>query len=272
MDRMYECPFCKASITEAISRYGGHCAQCLIEIPGEEAVTDPGAESTNPDAGALSSRGPLLSGVVAAAVVLGTVGVWWSQQVNPVPRGTIQRGFKAPPVSDHQDQPLPQAKSVEELAEASDEGPHERSERRNRTGGKVSGDTQEVAEGRVIPAPATSQDPFAFGSGIQATGPQGIVLTDPNQIESMVNRVLQRGHTVLEPCYNERVRSRPGFQGRWKIFLEIGASGTVSGIDILAKDREDAVMERCIRSKVSKWAFQATVEGAVATQVYSFPH
>ena len=39
---MGSCPFCKESVDEAILEYGGRCPSCLIEIPGEDAPTDPG--------------------------------------------------------------------------------------------------------------------------------------------------------------------------------------------------------------------------------------
>ena len=37
-----KCPFCGVTITEDVALYGGTCPRCFGEIPGEEAITDPG--------------------------------------------------------------------------------------------------------------------------------------------------------------------------------------------------------------------------------------
>jgi hypothetical protein len=38
------CPFCKGAVSADVIRFGGNCPHCMLEIPGEEAPTDPGAE------------------------------------------------------------------------------------------------------------------------------------------------------------------------------------------------------------------------------------
>jgi hypothetical protein len=42
---MGACPFCKGDVDDDILTFGGRCPHCLIEIPGEEAPTDPGADA-----------------------------------------------------------------------------------------------------------------------------------------------------------------------------------------------------------------------------------
>jgi hypothetical protein len=37
-----KCPFCNGPIPERLAMYGGPCPHCILEIPGEEAPTDPG--------------------------------------------------------------------------------------------------------------------------------------------------------------------------------------------------------------------------------------
>ena len=39
---MGACPFCGSEVGEDLLINGGHCPQCLIEIPGEDTPTDPG--------------------------------------------------------------------------------------------------------------------------------------------------------------------------------------------------------------------------------------
>ena len=40
--RQATCPFCKGGISADVVQFGGNCPHCLLEIPGEEAPTDPG--------------------------------------------------------------------------------------------------------------------------------------------------------------------------------------------------------------------------------------
>ena len=54
---MAECPFCGAEIREEVSLYGGTCASCLIEIPGEEAPTDPGEDAPTEEMGPKGQNG-----------------------------------------------------------------------------------------------------------------------------------------------------------------------------------------------------------------------
>ena len=70
------CPFCRAPISEDLLRVGGRCSSCLIEIPGEEAPTNPGevAAAQQAAAEAASARSPMpfiLGGAVALLLVIG---------------------------------------------------------------------------------------------------------------------------------------------------------------------------------------------------------
>jgi len=77
---MGSCPFCKESVDEAILEYGGRCPSCLIEIPGEDAPTDPGevakaAQEAEEAAAASVPRLPLIAGIVGIVVLLGGSGI-----------------------------------------------------------------------------------------------------------------------------------------------------------------------------------------------------
>ncbi len=73
---MGACPFCKEAVEEDILEYGGRCPSCLIEIPGEDAPTDPGeatkaAQAAEEAAASSSSRAPLLAGALALVALIG---------------------------------------------------------------------------------------------------------------------------------------------------------------------------------------------------------
>lgn len=73
---MGTCPFCRAPVSEELLRVGGRCSSCLIEIPGEEAATNPGevAVAQQAAAEAAQRRSPIpfvIGGLVALLVVIG---------------------------------------------------------------------------------------------------------------------------------------------------------------------------------------------------------
>lgn len=85
---MGECPFCSAEIDEEVMLYGGTCSACLIDIPGEEAPTDPGVDAVTEEAQTATAlalatgktsphRNGLIAAGVAALVLIG-VGIYAS--------------------------------------------------------------------------------------------------------------------------------------------------------------------------------------------------
>lgn len=42
MASKHACPYCKGAIPEQLAAFGGPCPHCLLEVPGDEAPTDPG--------------------------------------------------------------------------------------------------------------------------------------------------------------------------------------------------------------------------------------
>ena len=67
---MEACPFCNTAIDEDLFLYGGTCPNCLNEIPGEEAPTDPGAQArANAEMEAEAARQGSRSSLIAVAIV-----------------------------------------------------------------------------------------------------------------------------------------------------------------------------------------------------------
>jgi len=73
---MGACPFCKGEVDDDVLTFGGRCPSCLIEIPGEEAPTDPGAEARAArEAAEAAAKKPPTGKIVGLAVALLAVGV-----------------------------------------------------------------------------------------------------------------------------------------------------------------------------------------------------
>ena len=79
---MGPCPFCGKGVERDILVNGGRCPHCLIEIPGEEAATNPGEGALAQQAAesrAARPRWPLALGF-AALLAAGAGGGWWALQ------------------------------------------------------------------------------------------------------------------------------------------------------------------------------------------------
>lgn len=76
---MGHCPFCKGAIQRELLVNGGTCPHCLIEIPGEEAPTDPGEQAIarqHAEDAATSRKGPGLALALGLVVLLVGGGGW----------------------------------------------------------------------------------------------------------------------------------------------------------------------------------------------------
>lgn len=99
-----ECPFCKGVITRDLERHGGACPHCLLEIPGDDADTDPGlilkqkqAEEQQ-KAVAKHNRGNWMIGTAALCVFVMAIGggFWWNNAREEAMYYDPQVYFQAP--------------------------------------------------------------------------------------------------------------------------------------------------------------------------------
>lgn len=275
--KMPSCPFCQISISENLSLYGGHCPSCLIEIPGEEAVTNPGvAHASETTQVAESSSSPLLSVLVAAAVVLGGAGAWWVTREAPseAPVVAVTEGLQPIPLSEHED-----AEFEEEEAPVADAGPKAKRQvtRHVATTKRAPALAEPVADASVVPVAkgaglgAAPKDVFGtIGAAPRSRAPASIVLDDSLKIEEMIGRVLNRGARQLEQCYNQALKLNPGVKGAWYVDFTITKDGkpvTVSVEPLEAAHRE---IESCIHRNVSRWRFQRISEPVDVARRYRF--
>lgn len=85
------CPFCKTAVAPDVIRFGGNCPHCMLEIPGEEAPTDPGAEARKrkdeedrvlAEAERKRSRTTAIAVSLLLVVGIGGVGFAWYRKQN----------------------------------------------------------------------------------------------------------------------------------------------------------------------------------------------
>lgn len=85
------CPYCKGSISADLIRFGGTCPHCMLEVHGEEAATDPGAELRKKQeaeqqqqqaVARKKSRNTSLAVVLLLVAGIGGVGYAWYKKQN----------------------------------------------------------------------------------------------------------------------------------------------------------------------------------------------
>lgn len=287
---MHHCPFCKGEVSEDTIRFGGHCPSCLIEIPGEEAATDPGEQArvrqefeARIAEKKRKARSRIFGGVAAVLLVAAVGGAvaFWPAQEDPE---LSEVEFYITPVSAHQDQ----------LANLGTEDPAVNAKSRKVSTGRSSkSGARSGASGGSAPAPGAEgpsvsasagsgsgsgegvtqtgsslNSPFAFsGSSPTARGPKGIVLSDPEAIDNMVRTVVTRGVKQLEQCYQTRLKEVESLKGKWAFSLVVATSGVPEGVRVQARSTSDAELESCIKRNVEAWRFQSINEAVTVGPV-----
>jgi hypothetical protein len=280
---MPTCPFCQSTISEDLSLYGGNCPSCLIEVPGEEAVTNPGivVQQAAVEAAASGHRN-LWTSLGAAAVVLVSVGGWWLNQPEPgevLNEVTVEQGSAPVPLSAHEDGAYTEESVVppEELAVV-----HAPVAQRVRRVATPQGQPPEMgvatADASVIPTAsgvrgmgAAPEDVFStIGAAPKARGPQGIILSDAGKVEAMIGRVMNRGAKQLEHCYTQGLKTNPNLKGSWYVDFTIVKEGKPAAVSVEALAVPNTAIEQCIRRKISAWRFQRITESVDISRKFDF--
>ena len=277
---MPSCPFCQAQISEDMSLYGGHCPSCLIEIPGEEAVTDPGLKPQETVEVQKKSNTGLI--VAAAVLIIGGGGAAWF----------MGPGAGPAPVSASNNQGAnPILFSAHEDAEIAT--PEKTPQRRRRGSGKrtvtkyvgsperpsPATDTPAGASEGAAPTPtgkgvgmgSLSDGAFGvIGAAPRSRAPETIVLKDSLQIEEMVGRVLTRGSKQIERCYNNVLKLDPSVKGAWYVDFTIEKNGQPVAVSVEPLETPHGEIEACITRAVGRWRFQRIAEPVDIARRYRF--
>ncbi len=307
---MGHCPFCKGAIPKDMLVYGGSCPHCLIEIPGEEAPTDPGeqalARQQEEQAAAQSpGRGRILAAAVALLLAGSGAGYFaWSASQEPA-RQAEAEDWSMISMDQHENQfeddgatqGGADAAAAHSTASASSASSASTAARRPSTGGQLAsnstGSTSRAslnpggslseqvaaqdptkAEGPSIVAPPTGSTSRSSGM----TGPSisigsrsaQEVLSDPAEVEAMIKSVVSRNGRQLEDCYNDRLKIDETLQGRWSVNFVVTKSGKTSQISVKGLNSADAELESCIQTKIARWRFKPINEDVGMQRTYTF--
>jgi hypothetical protein len=275
---MPSCPFCQTTISEDLSLYGGHCPSCLIEIPGEEAVTDPGVpfEATDSLAEAKGSGGAILSAAVAGLVVLSAVAGWWSVQGDVEPPSDEGQAADVRPISFSAHEDAAYEEPVEEEVEEPSTAERVVTQRVTSRGQPPPVDMA-PADASVVPTKkaaglgSASDGVFgSIGAAPRSRAPASIVLEDSLKIEEMIGRVLNRGAKQLEQCYNKALKLDASVKGAWYVDFTIVKEGKPVAVSVEPLEAPHTEIEACIYRAVERWRFQRISEPVDVARRYRF--
>ena len=279
------CPFCKQAISAELAQYGGNCPKCMLEIPGEDAPTDPGAhlrEKQDVERRVVVGKerrrrwvGWAVGGAVV--VVLGGVGVARLKQ---------ERDALTYNLDDYYVMPL------EDIVVTAPSAPEAAAGAPGRT---ASGDG--VVAGRPVPvtgaapegaaaSPLRSAAPVAdslppdlaatmvSGAGSAELGGANIgvsrldaVLSDPAEIKAMIGRVLAGSRPQLNACYQQRLKQVENLRGTWDLEFTVSTAGSAIGVDAAGRDGSDGELEACMERAVAGWRFSKLAKPVGPVQV-----
>lgn len=259
----------------------------MLEIPGEEAPTDPGAHVRAQQAAlrqveARSQRHRRGAGyLVGALVMVGLVaaGGWRLQK---------EREALTYNLDDYYVMPL------EDIVVAAEAVPEEPAAvpapdvvaTRSRTnsaskaplavatapeGAAGSGMRSGAAGGDALPpdlaaAMAQGGSTTLGGANIAVTRPD-VVLSDPAEIKAMIGRVLSGSRPQLNACYQQRLKQVEGLRGTWDVQFTVGTSGAATDIAARGRDRQDGELESCMARAVAGWRFSRVARPVGPVQV-----
>ncbi len=284
---MPACPFCKATVRADLLRYGGHCPKCMIAIPGEETPTDPGErarvlQELEEQVAKSKHRGAFMAAAAAMGLLLGGAGAYWYQnreEPTPAVAESTDEEIYIVPLSAHRDLVLKSdggTKSSAPRAAQHRTTPRKQSAPSERelalaeapaTGGSVEQPSLEPIEGSLGSLDATLG---ALGPNVKRADIEGIVLSDPAQINSMVKRVMSKGQGQLVHCYESRLKADAKLKGRWNVQFQIEPTGHASSVTVVAVDSPDSELETCIERNIVGWDFLKINEPLVVQKVYRF--
>jgi TonB family protein len=75
--------------------------------------------------------------------------------------------------------------------------------------------------------------------------------------------VVQRYKSGVKFCYDSALKKSPGLSGKITLQMDITASGAVQDLQVTSDSLGDPALQRCIRSQVRNWRFQAIDAGTV---------
>lgn len=299
------CPFCKGVIPADLARFGGNCPHCLLEVPGEDAPTDPGAilrakqAEEERKAAAARQRARQRTILVAAVAFVGLVGAggWWAWSQQQAAVYELDDYYVLPldalataptPAAPVEPTPTPTGRPGKKPAAGGSAGASGSTGANPTAGGTATppgtGAPSRPTSGTSSPSDAVPAEVAALmGGGSGATGSVSLgggaaidvsrpdlVLSDEAEIVEMAKQVIARSSPQLQNCYQQRLKQVPDLAGAWKVQFDVTRAGGIDGIEVDGLDRDDRELEACIARNLAGWKFMKIAREQTFSKTYRF--
>lgn len=307
------CPFCKGVISKDLERYGGNCPHCLLEVPGDDADTDPGLAKQQQQAQEEEikvqkhNRGNWLIGASAAFVFLLAIsgGAWWYTASQEAMYYDPQVYFQVPLEEINLAEFLAEEEAAEAKAKADAEAQAKAATQPKNPGGNggrsptiatpnvggsegplaMGGDPKAtqggsrpggIRGGNPVTLPGEAKGPdaaVATGGGmtVSRSSPSASsdVLSDPAEIQAMVQRALKIYKRQLINCYVQRQKTVSDLQGTWTISFTILTDGSVKDPRAKEARNRDPEVDQCMARNIAAWRFEPIVKNFPVNASYT---
>lgn len=290
------CPYCRGTVSADLARSGGNCPHCMLEIPGEEAPTDPGLEAKKrqeAEAALAHKRATTRNRVIGALVLLvacGAGGYGWMRHKAAQEELVYELGdvYMAPAAKVAVAAADPVAPKVDDKGTKAGSGSAKRPDVFATPDlvlktAPEGGDPSPTGTVKFVPGSSGQQDLAVTGSG--SGGPQAIsiggaditakrlnttVLETDEEILAMAKEVTAAYQPQIQTCVEQKLKLDEGFKGTWKVAYTIQTDGTVSNISTTAKDKADAELESCMQRAIARWKYQRIAHEFKVKKSYNF--
>ena len=297
------CPFCKGSISRDLERYGGNCPHCLLEVPGDDAPTDPGLEQQKKQEEEEVAKKVVAEkkrhsyfrfGLLAMLFLMCVAGFEYQRQIEArtyIPPEYFQMPVEDLNIEDGVAEAAPEIPPAtgsvppETVASARPATPKTLDVNlppevapktvavSNGKPPKTSSKTPKTPEQVASSAPPTPVIPNLGAGGTGGTGTVSAgggvqVLTDKAAIEAMVTRVSKGYNGAILSCYESAAKANPELKGIWTVTFIVTPGGSTRDVKVTGSSTQDAGMEACVKRRVEGWRFQSINSDFKAAKTY----
>jgi len=291
-------------VSADLARTGGSCPHCLLEIPGEEAPTDPGLEAKkrqDAEAAVAVKRArnrSRVTGAVVAVLLAAGGGVAWQRHLAaeeelvydlgdvymaPVSKtAAVVADAGAVPVAAVAGKPTGGHKRPDGLGLPDGAATDAALRTTVQEGGST---TATAGSGKVKYVPGSSQagDVAIASSGGGGLGASDIgsveikaerlnttVLEDDDEIKAMAKEVTAAYWPQIQTCFEQKLKVDESYKGDWRVAFTITTEGAAENVSATALGAADEGLEGCIKRAVGRWHYQRIVHSFKVQRKFSF--
>ena len=265
----------------------------MLEIPGEEAPTDPGLEMRKKQEGIARAQARtrktihriaavFLTGIIFVA---GGISYWYVQRqleamvydlddIYIAPRDRLLAARPVPPPA------LVAVRTGSGSPRSARSAPDPEESNLPDAAAVASGSG---ATTTVKYVPPTRQGDASVGLAAEGSASVGLggadiavfrvgddVLTDDEAIFRMAKEAITAYGPQMETCAAQRMKQDENFGGAWKLNFTIEKDGTVSKAKVTGRDHADAELEACMTRAASSWRFAKIARPFPVSKTYPF--